>query len=119
MEALIGLAFVSVLGLGTTARAAPAWMLICSDVTSPSGLDGRAFAIREFPSMASCEAVATHIHSLRGIPPEADGLRGIWRSNRKAEKGEPVVVTLCVHDFSEVDAFAEPLRAADRYKLLD
>ena len=74
MKGLIGLAFVSVLGLGTTSRAAPAWMLIRSDVTSPSGLDRRAFAISEFPSMASCEAVAIHIHSLRGIPPEADGL---------------------------------------------
>ena len=93
-------------------------MLIRSDVGSLGGY-GRTFAIREFPSMASCEAVATHIHSLRGIPPEAHGLRGIWRSNRKAEKGEPVVVTLCVPDSSEVDAVAEPLRAADRYKLLD
>ena len=74
MKGLIGLAFVSVLGLGTTARAASAWMLIRSDLTGSSVQAGRAFAIRAFPSMASCEAVATHIHSLRGIPPEEDGL---------------------------------------------
>ena len=86
MEGLIGLAFVSVMVLGSMVRPAPAWMLIRSDVTSPSGLDGRAFAIRQFPSMASCEAVATHIHLLRGIPPEADGLGLFGEATERSRK---------------------------------
>ena len=93
-------------------------MLIRGD-RGDSAQAGRAIAIKEFASMASCEAVATQIHSLRGIPPEANGLRGIWRSNRKAHEVEPEVITLCVPDASEIDAVAEPLKAAGRYRLLD
>ena len=103
-------------GLGASAQAAPAWMLINSAGRSYAN---NAVAIKEFPSMASCEAVATHIHSLRGTPPEADGLRGIWRTNAKATKFQPHVWTLCIPDGNEIEAVAEPLKAADRYRLLD
>ena len=110
------LAIISVFGLGTAAKAAPAWMLINSAGYRHAN---NAVAIKEFPSMASCEAVATHIHSLRGIPPEADGLRGIWRSNGKASDMQPGVTTLCIPDVSEIGVVAEPLKAAGRYRLLD
>ena len=46
-------------------------------------------------------------------------MSGVWRTNRRYEEYEPIVVTLCVPDASEIDAVAEPLKAADRYKLLE
>ncbi len=116
MRGAIGLFLASGLSIGTVVEAAPAWMLIRADVGSGPPI-GRSLVIKEFPSMASCEAIATHIHSLRGIPPEENGLRGIWRSNWKANKSEPLVVTLCIPDVSEIEAVAEPLKAADRYRL--
>ena len=115
MKGVIGITLISMVGLGASVQAAPAWMLIGSGSTY--GVTG--VVVREFPSMASCEAVATHIHSLRGTPPEADGLRGIWRTNAKATKFQPHVWTLCIPDDSEIEAVAEPLKAADRYRLLD
>ena len=80
---------------------------------------GMTMNIREFPSMDACEAVATHIHSLRMIPGNKKGLRGDWKTNDSRFDGnsEPTVFTVCVPDPAEITEVATPLREAGLYRL--
>ena len=115
MKRAICLGVISALNLGNAANAAPAWMLIRSIRLN----NDHSMSIRDFPSMEACEAVATHIHSLREIQPHAKKLPGTWTSNSTMYRVEPTIFTVCIPDAKEIEAIAGPLRDAGIYRLLN
>ncbi len=97
------------------ALAAPAWMIL------RVGWSAGAFGgIREFPSMAACEAAAEHISKVR-TPGDATtaGVPGAWKfsfSRSGSERQEPLASMLCVPDASEIPAVQQQLEQKGWYK---
>ena len=122
MKRAIYLGLISALSLcDGAALAEPAFMIMTFNQANRSP-SGGGLVVREYASMDSCEAVAKHIHSLRGIEYDESNwdIKGVWRSNRGSEiKQEPFVATLCVPHPSEIDTYKESIEKIERYKLLD
>ena len=98
-----------------SASAAPAWMIL------RVGWSAGAFGgIREFPSMAACEAAAEHIAKVRtptdsttaGVP----GARKFSFSRSGGNRHEPLASMLCVPDASEIPAVQQQLEQKGWYK---
>ena len=106
---------IAALSLGSTAHAAPAWMVMRVAWSAGAGV-----VTREYQSMEDCEKAADHIAQVR-TPTDrtTQGITGAWKFsfNRAGQsRHEPVLSMLCIPDASEVDGVAEVLTEEELYR---
>lgn len=97
------------------AQAGPAFMIM------RVGWSAGAFGdVREFPSMAACEATAEHISMVRtpGNGTTA-GVPGAWKfsfSRAGSDRHEPLISMLCVPDANDLDQIKSTLTEKGWYR---